>query len=123
MSATWIIIFAVASDQNDISALMDVINQAHPPIQFTLAQEQFKSLPVLDVLLSRSDGSVRFSVYRKKTWSGQYNHFGSFVSLNFKRNLVRCLIQWAKRIYSSLQESLRLLKSFSAERIPGSIFC
>uniref|UniRef100_A0A0V0J9V6 Reverse transcriptase (RNA-dependent DNA polymerase) n=1 Tax=Schistocephalus solidus TaxID=70667 RepID=A0A0V0J9V6_SCHSO len=63
-------ICAIISEQMNRSALMDTINQAHPSIQLTLEQEQSESLPFLDVLLSRSDWSIRRSIYRNKMWPG-----------------------------------------------------
>ncbi len=65
----------------------------------------------------RADGSIQRRVYRKKTWSGQYTHFASFVPLNFKRNLVRCLTQRAKRICSSdsIDEELKTVEGVFRE--------
>ena len=45
--------------------------------------------------------SIRRQVYRKPTWVGQYTNFKSFVSLSFKRNLIRCLNLRARRICTS----------------------
>ena len=94
-------IFIIASDQTEISSILHSFNQAHPSIQFTSELENYRTFNFLDVLLSiRSDGSLRRSVYRKPTWSGQYTHFHSFVPLRHKRNLVRTLAHRAKRICS-----------------------
>ncbi|BHF85905.1 hypothetical protein SprV_1002908000 [Sparganum proliferum] len=111
-------IFAIATAETDVATLLDAANQAHPSIKFTLEMETAGSLPFLDVLLSRRpDGSVRRSVYRKKTWSGQYTNFASFVPLQQKRNLVRCLAQRARRICStdSIEEELRKIQDFLRE--------
>ncbi|BHF60198.1 hypothetical protein SprV_0100316100 [Sparganum proliferum] len=94
------------------------VNRAHPSIKFTLEMESAGSLPLLDVLLNRrSDGSSRRSVYRKKTWSGQYTNFASFVPLQEKRNLVGCLAQRDRKICStdSIEEELRKLQELPRE--------
>ncbi|BHF83099.1 hypothetical protein SprV_0802624100 [Sparganum proliferum] len=111
-------IFAIATAETDVATLLDAANQAHPSIKFTLEMETAGSLPFLDVLLSRRpDGSVRRSVYRKKTWSGQYTNFASFVPLQQKRNLVRCLAQRARKICStdSIEEEFRKIQEFLRE--------
>nr|VZI46743.1 unnamed protein product [Spirometra erinaceieuropaei] len=111
-------IFAIATAETDVATLLDAANQAHPSIKFTLEMEAAGSLPFLDVLLSRRpDGSVQRSVYRKKTWSGQYTNFASFVPLQQKRNLVRCLAQRARKICStdSIEEELRKIQDFLRE--------
>nr|VZI52571.1 unnamed protein product [Spirometra erinaceieuropaei] len=106
-------IFEIATAETDVATLLDAANQAHPSIKFTLELETAGSLPFLDVLLSRRpDGSVRRSVYRKKTWSGQYTNFASFVPLQQKRNLVRYLAQRARKICStdSIEEEIRKIQ-------------
>ncbi|BHF72983.1 hypothetical protein SprV_0401605600 [Sparganum proliferum] len=111
-------IFAIATTETDVAALLNAANQAHPSIKFTLEMESAGSLPFLDVLLNRrSDGSIRRSVYRKKTWSGQYTNFASFVPLQQKRNLVRCLAQRARKICStdSIEEELRKIQGLLRE--------
>nr|VZI15882.1 unnamed protein product [Spirometra erinaceieuropaei] len=110
--------FAIATAETDVATLLDAANPAHPSIKFTLEIETAGSLPFLDVLLSRRpDGSVRRSVYRKKTWSGQYMNFASFVPFQQKRNLVRCLAQRARKICStdSIEEELRKIQDFLRE--------
>nr|VZI16343.1 unnamed protein product [Spirometra erinaceieuropaei] len=111
-------IFAIATAETDVATLLDAANQAHSSIKFTLEMETAGSLPFLDVLLSRRpDGSVRRSVYRKKTWSEQYTNFASFVYLQQKRNVVRCLAQRARKICStdSIEEELRKITDFLRE--------
>ena len=79
-----------------------MFNLAHPSIQFTSELENNGSFKFLDVQIwKRPDGSVRRSVYRKPTWSGQYTHFNSFVPLRQKRNLVKTLTHRARQICST----------------------
>ena len=70
----------------------EALNLIHPNIKFTSELESANCLPFLDVLLTRrDDGSIRRSIYRKKTWKGQYIHFKSFAPISHKRGLVRAL--------------------------------
>nr|VZI40945.1 unnamed protein product [Spirometra erinaceieuropaei] len=111
-------IFAIATAETDVATLLDAANQAHPSIKFTLEMETAGSLPFFDVLLSRRpDGSVRRSVHRKKTRSGQYTNFASSVPLQQKRNLIRCLVQRARKSCStdSIEEELRKIQDFLRE--------
>jgi hypothetical protein len=49
------------------------LNNIHPDIKFTLEVEQNKTLPFLDVLVSRRpDGSLEYSAHRKSTHTKLY---------------------------------------------------
>nr|VZI26591.1 unnamed protein product [Spirometra erinaceieuropaei] len=107
-------IFAIVPEVNDVSVPLENVNQAHPTIKFTMEEEKCGSLPFLDVFLSiRPDGSTRRSVYREKTWSGQYTSFEIFVALNMKRNLARFLTKRVRNIYStdSIGEPLKIVEN------------
>ncbi|BHF59378.1 hypothetical protein SprV_0100233500 [Sparganum proliferum] len=111
-------IFAIVTAETNIDALIDTVNQAHPSIKFTMEIGTNGSLNFLDVLLSRRpDGVVRRRVYRKKTWSGKYTNFASFVPLQQKRNLVRCLAHRVRKICStdSIEEELGKIQDFLRE--------
>ncbi|MGL4482148.1 MAG: hypothetical protein ACRCTW_06440, partial [Lactococcus garvieae] len=70
-------------------------------LSVTCEHEKDDCLPFLDILISRrTDGSVRTSIYRKPTWSGQYLHFGSFSPIQHKISVVKTLFNRALRICS-----------------------
>ena len=71
------------------------------------------SLPFLDILISRRDGSIKRSVYRKSTWSDQYLHFTSFTPIREKRALVQTLFSRARKICSQdcLAKELELVRN------------
>ena len=95
-------IFVILDYQTDAHSLLNSFNCAHPSIQFTVECENSNSFNFLDVLLSRrADGSLKRSVYRKPTWTGQYTHFRSFVPLRQKRNLIHTLSHRARVICST----------------------
>ena len=77
------------------------VNEAHPSISFTCVKERNGCLSFLDTFLEkRDDDTIRRSIYRKKTWSGQYTHFHSFVPLSYKKNLITTLVDRANKICS-----------------------
>ena len=56
-------------------------------------------LPFLDVLVTRTpDGNIETFVYHKKTFSGLYIKYDSYVPISFKRNLVHGLLNRAFKI-------------------------
>ena len=79
------------------------VNSLHPNIRFTKEEEQCNSLAFLDVLVTRNNGCLSTSVYRKPTYSGLYLKWDSFVPKEFKRGLVYGLISRAWRICSSYE--------------------
>ncbi|KAA3680386.1 uncharacterized protein DEA37_0014864 [Paragonimus westermani] len=97
-----------------IDNLVQRLNSCHPNLKVTCEFEVSNCLPFLDILISRrEDGSVRRTVYRKPTWSGQYLNFSSFTPIQHKRALVNTLFTRARRICTpdSLAEELDLITS------------
>jgi hypothetical protein len=88
-------------------------NQLHKAISFTMEAEQNGSLPFLDVMVSRKDACFITSLYRKKTFSGQYVNYLSHCSRKRKINLVKTLCNRAMMICSdsTLDEELNKIKT------------
>jgi hypothetical protein len=81
-------------------------NNIHPNIMFTMEVEQNKTLPFLDVLVSRrSDSSLGHSVYRKSTHTDLYLHAKSAHQPAQKRAVLTTLVRRARTLCDS--ESLR----------------
>ncbi|BHF79543.1 hypothetical protein SprV_0702266400 [Sparganum proliferum] len=94
-------IFCLADSTTNIGDLVQKFNRAHPSLKLTAESEADNEIAFLDVLLHRQeDGSIKRRVFRKKTWTGQFIKFHSFVPLNIKRNLVQGLAARVRRIYS-----------------------
>ena len=71
----------------------------NPNITLKFEHEHNDTIAFLDICIQRrEDGSIRRSVYRKSTWTGQYLHFRSFVPLQYKKGLVRTLFHRAEEI-------------------------
>ncbi|CAH8436738.1 unnamed protein product [Schistosoma rodhaini] len=94
--------FIICDDNMDHNEILNIFNNCHPSIQFTLETESNHEFHFLDVHLKRlPDGYLQRSMYRKPTWNGQYTNFHSWVPLSRKRNLIHSLSSRIKRICSS----------------------
>ena len=99
---------------------MRTLNSLHPCLKFTVEKERERSLPFMDVRVTRKEKLVR-SVYRKPTFTGLYTRWDSFCPTQHKTNLVRSLVNRAIKICSSetLEEELDMLKEiFSKNGYP-----
>ena len=95
-------LFLVFSNDEEAQSFFDVMNRIHKSINFTQEQECNGQLAFLDVLVSRNTGNVaQTSVFRKKTHTGLYLKWNSFVPYRYKRNFVNSLLQRAYKIGSS----------------------
>ena len=100
------------------------MNDVHPALRFTCEHEESRKLSFLDVLVERTCDGVVTSVYRKPTFTGQYIMYDSYCSAQYKINLVRNLVDRARRICSDskLQPELDFLRSvFLKNGYPSSL--
>ncbi|CAH8627432.1 unnamed protein product, partial [Dicrocoelium dendriticum] len=107
-------IFCITHKDISLEDILAEFNGAHPAIKFTYELEQDGQLSFLDVHLSRrTDGSILRKTNRKKTWTGQYTNFSSFVPLKYKRNLVHCLTSRARKICSedALEDEMKSIQN------------
>ncbi|BHF59188.1 hypothetical protein SprV_0100214400 [Sparganum proliferum] len=107
-------IFCLADGTTDTEDLVQKFNSAQHWLKFTAEAEADNEIAFLDVLLHRQeDGSIQRRVFRKKTWTGQYVNFYSFVPLNIKRNLVQGFAARVRRIRSpeAIEEEFQQLRN------------
>ena len=93
-------IFAVFQSNIERDQFLDILNQAHQNLTFTM-ETSTSSLPFLDVSISIKDGSYHTAVYRKPTNTGVLMHYDSMAPRKWKRALVNCLLNRAHRISSN----------------------
>ena len=94
--------FLIFSNKLECNQFFEHFNQQHSSLSFTVESESDHTLPFLDIKITRNqDGSLSTSMYRKPTFSGLYLKWTSFVTKQFKINLVNCLLNRAWRICSS----------------------
>ena len=77
-----------------------MLNKTHSSIKFTSEKENKDELAFLDVLVKRHKNQFLTTVYRKKTFTGNYLNFHSFCSMKRKTNLIRTLCHRAHKICS-----------------------
>ena len=81
------------------------LNAQHTSIQWTSEMEADGKLPMLDTLTTRrTDGSRKFSVYRKPTHIDQYLQFQSHQPMEHKVGVIRTLAHRAHTIISDPQK-------------------
>ena len=108
----------------DSEVFLGALNTLHPSLRFTCEHEQSSKLSFLDVLVEKTEFGSVTSVYRKPTFTGQYISYDSYCSSNYKVNLVKNLVDRAKRICSpcKLSGELEFLRSvFTQNGYPGDI--
>nr|CAJ00247.1 TPA: reverse transcriptase [Schistosoma mansoni] len=73
--------FIVLEKEHEKENILNIFNNIHPSITFTLEEEQNGSISFLDVQLTRRiDGTLKRGLHRKST-VGQYTHFYRAVSI------------------------------------------
>ena len=96
------IFFALFRSTDERDAFFDVLNTAHPNLQFTM-ETKTNSLPFLDVSVSESDGFYNTQVYRKPTNTGVLMNYECMAPTKWKKALIKCLLNRALRISSSFE--------------------
>ncbi|CAH8837417.1 unnamed protein product [Trichobilharzia szidati] len=92
----------IGDNIKSIENFITLFNHIHPNIRVTSERESNNKLGFLDITMTRrDDGTIQRSIFRKQTWSGQYLHFTSFVPIQYKRSLVKCLFSRARKICTS----------------------
>ncbi|MCP4491667.1 MAG: hypothetical protein GY820_30830 [Gammaproteobacteria bacterium] len=77
------------------------------PLEFTMEKEHDKSLPFLDITITRSENDLNFSIYRKPTHTDRYCHPKSAVPNSVLSCTVQCMRLRAQR-YCSNQKVLEI---------------
>ena len=92
--------FAVLNNEEDCNTFFIHLNSFHSLLLSTYEKESNHSLPFLDVLVERHDSEFLTSVYRKRTFTGQYLRWNSFSPQKRKINLIGILVHRAVMICS-----------------------
>ena len=95
------IFFCLFKDKAQSERFKDYMNSRHERIKFTIEHEDENSLPFLDCKIYRENGEFATSVFRKKSFSGVYTHFDSFLPSIYKENLLLALIHRCFALCSS----------------------
>ena len=82
---------------------LEYLNNQHSNIAFTSEFEEANSLPFLDILITKDNGSLNTNVFRKETYTGLGLNYDSFVPYLFKINSIKTLLHRAYNICSTWQ--------------------
>ena len=64
------------------------MNSRHANIKFTVEEEENDYISFLNIAITGIDGKLSTSIHRKKTYTGVYVTYNSFVLRDYKRGLI-----------------------------------
>ena len=85
-------IFAQFRSPHHLENFNEYLNTKHANIKFTNEKEFNRSLPFLDVLISRNKKGFTRTVYHKPKFSGVYTYFNSFIADEYKYDSIFTLL-------------------------------
>ena len=85
-------IFVLFSSLDQAEKFKKYLSSKHPNINFSLEKENDGRLSFLDINIFREKGKFVTNVYRKKTFSGVYTNFNSFIPETYKTGLFKLLL-------------------------------
>ena len=93
-------IFLLFSSLDHADKFRQYLSSKHPNIKFSIEKEEDGGLPFLDINIFRENYKFATNVYRKKTFSGVYINFKSFVPETYKIDLIKSLLFWCFSLWS-----------------------
>ena len=104
---------------------LQVLNNMHPTLSFTMELEHDGSIPFLGTVLTRCGGTLTTEVYSKPTDTGLLLHFQSHVDSRYKKGLVNTMVNRAYRLSSTKEgfakECNKLRTMLSKLRYPKTL--
>ena len=86
-------IFVLFSSPDHSDKFREYLSSKHPNIKFSIEKDQDGCLPFLDINLFCDNQKFATNVYRKKTFSGLYTNFKSFIPETYKIGLIKSLFR------------------------------
>ena len=81
------------SSLDQVEKFKKYLSSKHPDINFSLEKENEGRLSFLDINIFREKGKFVTNVYRKRTFSGVYINFDSFIPETYKTGLIQIQIR------------------------------
>ena len=78
--------------RDHVKKFFKYMNSRHPNIQFTCEVESNNKIYFLDISVTRINNKLTTSLYCKKTFSGVYLNFNSFLPMDYKKGLIHTLL-------------------------------
>ena len=93
-------IFVLFSSPDHADKFREYLSSKHPNINFSIEKGEDGFLPFLDINIFCEDDKFATNDYRKKTFSGVYNNFKSFIPETYKIGLIKSLLFWCFSLFS-----------------------
>ena len=106
-------IFLMFQNKSQVLKFLRYMNSRHQNIRFTVEEEENGSLSFLDIKITRNGDKLMTSIHRKKTFSGVYLNYDSFLPRDYKRGLISTLLYRAYTLcsdYNGIHEEISKLK-------------
>ena len=84
--------FVLFSSPNHADKFREYLLSKHCNIKFSIEKEEDGGLPFLDINIFCENDKFATNVYRKKTFSGVYTNFKSFIPETYKIGLIKSLL-------------------------------
>ena len=107
-------VFLMFESSSQVKKFLQYMNSRHANIRFTVEEEDNDTLSFLDIAITRTEGKLSTSIHRKKTFSGVYVNYNSFLPRDYKRGLISTLLHRAYTIcsdYNRLHQEIEKLKT------------
>ena len=102
-------------NEQDSLNFLNLLNNRHPNIKFTIEKQMKHSIAFLDVFISGINyQNLTLQTYHKSTYTGLLLNFNSFTSFSYKISLIRCLIDMSLKIcnnWKSFHADIESIKS------------
>ena len=86
-------VLAAIDNEQDSLNFLNVLNNRHPNIKFTIEKQINHSIAFLDIFISGiNNQNLTLQTYYKSTYTGLLLNFKSFTSFSYKISLIKCLI-------------------------------
>ena len=118
-------LFLLFRSLDHVPLFLKYLNRQHPNISFTSELEKDGKI-FSRCWITRLNGKISTSIYRKPTFTGLFTNFHSYISLAYKRFLVFCLLNRIFNICSSYENfhiQLEVVrKLFNLNGFPSHMF-
>ena len=107
-------IFVLFSSLDQAEMCKKYLSSRHPNINFSLEKENDCRLSFLDINIFRENGKSVPTFYRKKTFSGVYTNFNSFIPETYKTSLIKSLFFQYLNLcldFAKFHHEIKVLKS------------
>ena len=115
----------IMPNKTSADSFLDILNQCHSSIKFTMKTESNSMLPFLGTQLLNKHTRVETKVYVKPTNTGILLHYKSHVDDRYKRGLLKTMLDRAYRLSSNwhyfCEECDRLKLVFSGLKYPDNL--